>query len=91
MNRSKMTCRLLALALAAILCLWGCGGKDPASQPNDETALALAKELAANPSPYFATVEGVNTLPSALCIVVKVDKIEGVKVFVTPVEVPEAV
>lgn len=75
MNRSKMTCRLLALALAAILCLWGCGGKDPASQPNDETALALAKELAANPSPYFATVEGVNTLPSALCIVVKVDKI----------------
>ena len=75
MNRPISTLRLLALTLAALLCLCGCGGKDAAAQqPNDEKALALSKDLKANPCPFFSTVEGVDTLPAALCVVVRVDK-----------------
>lgn len=75
MNRLISTLRLLALTLAALLCLCGCGGTGAAQPVNDERAAALAKELKANPCPFFPRIEGVDTLPSALCVVVTVDKV----------------
>ena len=71
---TKHILRMLALALAALLCFCGCGGQDAAEQPNDERAMALSEDLAANPSPFFSKVEGVDTLPAALCVLVRVDR-----------------
>ena len=62
MNRLISTLRLLALTLAALLCLCGCGGTGAAQPVNDERAAALAKELKANPCPFFPRIEGVDTL-----------------------------
>ena len=75
MNRPILMLRLLVLTLAALLCLCGCGGTGAAQPVNDERAAALTKELKANPSPFFPRIEGVDTLPSALCVVVTVDKV----------------
>ena len=75
MNRPILMLRLLVLTLAALLCLCGCGGTGAAQPVNDERAAALAKELKANPSPFFPRIEGVDTLPSALCVMVTVDKV----------------
>ena len=55
MNRLISTLRLLALTLAALLCLCGCGGTGAAQPVNDERAAALAKELKANPCPFRTT------------------------------------